>query len=156
MERKPRSEIVLVPVPEEHLAAVYETLTREMRRATEAQQAGPPGPPGSGRPPATSSPSNPPWRLEELRRLKEMLATRPIAKALLDITAANPGLPITFSDLCDQVGASRGKARGELASLTILLKKFFGRDYWPVEVERVDGRWRYFMTVAMSALWVQS
>lgn len=142
--------IVLVPVPEEHLAAVYETLAREMRGAP------PPLPKALADAPAATSPSSGDWTLDELRRLKQMVATRPIALLLLDITAADPDVPITFSELCDRADADPGKARGELASLSNLCWKHFDHFHWPVTSERELGRWRYFMTAEMAALWLRA
>jgi hypothetical protein len=135
-------EIVLQPVPRRYLAAVVHALADAMNESSSV--------------PASGDDANRPWTTEELKRLKQALSTRPIALALLDLTASLAGGPLTFPELCARTSAIPAKARGELASLSIVAKKHFNHAHWPLTYRWENGAWRYRMSAEMAALWGQA
>jgi hypothetical protein len=134
-------DIFLVPVPKEHLAAVYKVLAQATNPVLT--------------PPPADDPDRQ-WTLQELRQLKSLIATRPAALELHDLTAANPGESMTFPELLEKTGVTREAARGQLASLTIIAKKRFNHDRWPVEVYWNGPDLSYRMSAAIAELWRQT
>jgi hypothetical protein len=93
------------------------------------------------------------WTMDDLRWLRQLLRERLIALWLLDFTSGLDGDSLTFAELCDALGESREKARGELASLTGIVRRYFQRDNWPVTAESEDGVLCYRMRPDVAAMW---
>lgn len=129
-------EIVQFPVPRRYLPDVVRLLARLMD---------PGGPRGDDR--------TRPWTIDEFRKLRPMLASRPTALTLLDITANLEDESLTFAELCETAAESRGKARGELASLTTIVRKQFNHEQWPVDAQWEEGRLSYRMAPDIAKLW---
>lgn len=132
-------DIVLQPVPRRYLSVVVQALAEAMNQ--------------NGAISASVDDPNRLWTEEELRRLKHALGTRPIALALLNLTASRTGGPLTFPELCTLTDATPSKARGALASLSIIVKKDFNHAHWPLTYRWEDGVWRYRMSAEMAAVW---
>lgn len=128
--------IVLVPVPRRHLIGVYKYLAR-LADSREAPRDN----------------SVRPWTSDELRWLRQLLTNRPVALALLDLTADLDGEPLTFAELCEVTGETRQKARGELASLTSVVRKAFHRDQSPMDVHWESEGLCYRMRPEIAVLW---
>lgn len=73
------------------------------------------------------------------------------ALALLDITANLVDESLAFAELCETDDETRGKARGELASLTTIVRKHFHHDPWPVDAQWEEGRLWYRMAPDIAA-----
>lgn len=133
-------EIVQFPVPRRYLAEVIELLARLQHSDRRSR-----GSPRDNR--------ERPWTKEELKWLRQLLAERPTALELLDITAALAGDSLTFAELCQSTGARPRKARGELASLTSIVRKHFDRDQWPAEAHWERDGFCYRMRPDTAVLW---
>lgn len=75
-----------------------------------------------------------PWTPEEVERLRD-LTQNPMVHTMLDLCQADPGSKVSFSDLTVAADRSVGQARGDLAGLTMMVKRHFDRQNWPVLVE---------------------
>lgn len=137
---KDNDEIVHFPVPREYLTDVI----RLLARLAESPRA-------SRRMPRDNG--DRPWTKDDLKWLRQLLANLPIALQLLDFTASLEGDPLTFAELCEATGETRATARGELAKLTSIVKKYFHRDQWPAEAHWEGDRLCYRMRPATAVLW---
>ena len=93
------------------------------------------------------------WTMDELRWLRQLLRERHIALWLLDFTSGLHGDPLTFAELCDALGETYQKARGELASLTGIVRRYFQRDNWPATAESENGVLCYRMRPDVAVMW---
>jgi hypothetical protein len=127
-------EIVQVPVPRRHLTAVYRALAESMGTA-------------AGTPPPTVPPTLMggnqqlpvvPWTAADLKRLKEMIRT-PTPRVVLDMTTERLGERIPLQAIAKRAGRTRDQARADLGGLTQLVRRRFGRNNWPFEVEWMEG-----------------
>ena len=77
-------------------------------------------------------------------------------RTTLDMCAEQPGTPVSLTDIVAAAGVSRPVARGQLAGLTIVTKRRFGRRNWPFSLEwAADGTPQafYSMTSSVADLW---
>lgn len=134
------NEIVQFPVPRRYLSDVIKLLARleESPRRVRSR-------PRDNR--------DRPWTTDELKWLQQLLRDLPTALQLLDFTAGLEGMPLTFAELCEATGETRPKARGELARLTSIVRKYFGRDQWPADAEWESEGICYRMNPTTAALW---
>jgi hypothetical protein len=133
-------EIVDLPVPRRFLPDIIEVLARleQSRRR-------------SRRMPRDNH--DRPWTKDELKWLRQLLENLPIALQLLDFTAGLEGGPLTFAELCEAMDETPAKARGELASLTSLVRKYFHRDQWPAGAQWERDGLCYRMHPSVASLW---
>ena len=75
---------------------------------------------------------------------------------MLDLCAARPGKAVGYADVVDATGRDRNVLRADLASLTVMVKKRFGRANWPVEREwsAEAGEAYYSMSHQQSQAWI--
>lgn len=86
-----------------------------------------------------------PWRVDEVQRLRGLSQNLTVL-TLLDLCQAQPESGISFTDLAVAAGRSVGQARGDLAGLTMMVKRHFDRQNWPVTVEfNENGQAHYRM-----------
>lgn len=140
-----QDELVNIPVPRRHYALVVETLARAL--ATEHGRE-PPAPA-----PAASVDARRAWSDEEVVRLRESGPNKTI-KALMDLTCRRPGTPVSFPEVYEHAGRTYHQARADLAGLSKLLTRRFGRENWPVRVaQRADGILTYEAEPAVAKAW---
>lgn len=93
------------------------------------------------------------WSTEDLSRLRQIANTGSLAA--MELAAANPGQPVTFSQVLDGSGLSVGQLRGHLAGLTQTVKRRFGRRNWPIRAtyDPSEQEMRYSMDESTAARW---
>lgn len=80
-------------------------------------------------------------------------------RTTLDLCAEQPDVPISLTDIIAAAGVTRPVARGQLAGLTIVTKRRFGRKNWPFIVRwAADGTQQafYSMAASVAALWKEA
>jgi hypothetical protein len=138
---------VMVPVPTEHLEAVYALLAQRM---------------GSS-PSVGSDPSEEGleilgqgmWTPDMVLRLKSALRHLPAALHLLDAAAqASPG-EVSMQDVADAAGIARNKLRAQMGALSKVSVKLFGRRTWPLGIRYDElGRAFYEMPRKIAGWWI--
>lgn len=96
-----------------------------------------------------------PWTADELTRLLDESDNVTVA-AMVDLCAERAGECVSLSDLEDRAGRTLAQARADLAQLTGIAKRVFGRQNWPVEVVwggAGDGRASYRMNPTLANEW---
>ncbi len=69
-------------------------------------------------------------------------------RTILDVCSEKPGEYVSLTEIVDAAGVSRPAARGQLAGLTMVGKRRFGRRNWPFTVKwAVDGSPQAFYTM---------
>lgn len=76
------------------------------------------------------------WSREDVRRLKQEVHN-PTVRAIFDLSVEREGEWISIRELERHTGRRFGQVRADLAGLTRLCKRKFGRSNWPVIVEWV-------------------
>jgi hypothetical protein len=132
--------IVLVPVPRRFLPDIVKVLARLEESPRRSQR-------------IPRDNHDRPWTKDDLKWLRQLLEDLPIALQLLDFTAGLQGGPVTFTELCEVTYEPRAKARGELARLTSIVRKYFDRDQWPAEAHWEKGGLCYRMHPSTASLW---
>lgn len=80
-------------------------------------------------------------------------------RTVLDICSEKPDTHVSLTEIVNVAGVTRAQARGQLAGLTMVMKKRFGRRNWPFTVHwSVDGSQQafYIMTSEAAAHWHQA
>lgn len=140
-------DIVQVPVPRRHLAAVIRALADAMRESEPTQSKE-----------GEASTGVKAWTEDELVALRQKIANRPAPMALMNLAADRPGSGVPFQEVCEAAGVSQASARGALAGLTQLVKQLHHTE-WPVNAEwKVDengegGHMEYAMPPDVAAIW---
>jgi len=78
---------------------------------------------------------------------------------MLNLTAANPGRPVRFSDICKAAQRTPYGGRSDIGGLTKLCRNHVGHTELPVSWEKSlaeEGETLYTMTPEMAALWTRS
>jgi hypothetical protein len=86
------------------------------------------------------------WTTEDLVKLGQIanLTTR----STLDLCSEQPGVPVSLTRVVDAASVTRFAARAQLAGLTQIVKRRFGRRNWPFTVEwDVDGSGQQFYVI---------
>jgi hypothetical protein len=133
-------DIVQFPVPRRYLPQVIKLLARLEESPSASRR-------------IRRDNRDPLWTKDELKWLRQLLATRQTALDLLDFTASLDGEPLTFAELCEATGESRAAARGELASLTSIVRKYFHRSQWPADAQWESEGFCYRMNPLTAVLW---
>ncbi len=71
------------------------------------------------------------WTVEDLRALAAKASTT--VRTVLDNCASNPATPLPITAVVELSGRTAGQVNGDLAALTMLVKRSFGRRNWPFE-----------------------
>jgi hypothetical protein len=77
-------------------------------------------------------------------------------RTTLDLCSEHPGSYVSFTEIVDAAGVSRPVAKGQLAGLTVVVKRRFGRRNWPFTVKwDADGTQQasYVMTEEAAQRW---
>lgn len=78
-----------------------------------------------------------PWTKEELRRLRARAG--PTVLAALDLCAAQAGAWVPLREVEQRAGREHAQARADLAGLTMMVKRSFGRSNWPFVAQWAAG-----------------
>lgn len=95
------------------------------------------------------------WTSDDLARLAQMANATTLAA--LDMTSEEADAFVSLTDLIARAGRTRPQAKGELAGLTMIVKRRFGRSNWPFQVSWAvggDPQAFYSMTAQTAELWV--
>ena len=112
----------------------------------------------SPRQPATAGVDDYPdiaWTSADYVQLREA-TSNPTIFTLLELCSSRPGELIPFSEVVAVTGRNVGQVRGDLAGLTMMVKRRFGRRNWPFTVQWVAGAQQqacYRMTDDQAAVW---
>ena len=121
------NDIVMVPVPRQHLEAVYGFL------AGRTSSEGPTSPPEQG----VEVEGQYSWTREMLLKLKTNLHLQD-ARTLLDAVAAASPEEVSMRDVAADNEIDPLKLRAQMGALTKLAKKLFSEPIWPVAVRYGD------------------
>lgn len=156
-------EIHMVPVPRRHLKLVYQTLARAMVESSRAEpQEGEIGvnmtaPTRSGTLPFQHR-NGIAWTQGNLEKLRRGIRC-PAPIKMLDMAAAQPGHPVYFEDVRQELGQKDSTTRVQIGTLTKVIKRDFGVGYddanWPVKVEwdKENGLMYYTMDDSIALAW---
>jgi hypothetical protein len=109
-------------------------------------------------PPFPSVPSAPAtgiWTLDEIQKLKLLIAGNATATALMDLTCAVPNVRITFPEACQEAGRDHGQGRADLAVFSKLIGYEFPEKSgkWPVEWAQESGKGVYYALPYITEAW---
>jgi hypothetical protein len=123
------SEIVMVPVPREHLEAVYRFLADQTSRPVVAPPtvAGGVAVEGQGV-----------WNPNKLAKLKTATAHLPQLHLLLEAIAEASPNEVSMREVIRETEISSDKMRGQISGLTKAALKLFGERHWPFSVRYGD------------------
>jgi hypothetical protein len=96
-----------------------------------------------------------PWDADDLRRFAGVVSN-PTVQAAMDLCASRPGEWISIRDVETKAGRTPYQARGDLAGLTMMVKRRFARSNWPFSVKWAAGgdeNAYYSMDVATARMW---
>jgi len=99
-----------------------------------------------------------PFTVEDFVRLRQVTAN-PGILGLLELCSAKPGELVSLDDLEAETGRTRYVLRADLAGLTMIIKKRFGRRNWPVSAEWAAGgtqQMYYRMDPQLADRWVEA
>jgi hypothetical protein len=97
-----------------------------------------------------------PWTLNELERLRNI--ARPTVLAALDLCSPAPGEWIPLRQVEEAAGRTSFEARADLAGLTMIVKRRFGRSNWPFKVQWQAGGEKqqyYSIDAGTAGLWLE-
>ncbi len=96
-----------------------------------------------------------PWDEDALLRFAQV-ATNPTVLAAMDLCSSQSGDWVSIRDVEAKAGRTPGEARGDLAGLTMMVKRRFGRCNWPFEAEWAAGGQEnsyYRMEASLAEVW---
>ncbi len=92
------------------------------------------------------------WTVDDLRTLAGKASET--VRTALDNCVAHPGTPVPIATVIELSGRTAGQVNGDLAALTMLVKRRFGRRNWPFSwVPGSDGGSAYVMTASEAQRW---
>lgn len=92
------------------------------------------------------------WTTDDIRRFSEHVS--PTVRTIMDRCSTTPGLPMTLLTVVEATGRTQGQVQGDLAALTVLVKRKFGRRNWPLSwVQAPGGGSAYVMDEEQAASW---
>jgi hypothetical protein len=139
-------DIVHVPVPRQHLGAVYEALAAAMTESRPGINTGPPPEMARAHPIV-------PWTEEDIQRLKRINRWATV-ETIMDFVSESVGREISFSEAQERAGRTVGEARADLAQLTRTIRQQFGRNNWPFQWRtRAGGLLVYYLNSEDVARW---
>jgi hypothetical protein len=97
------------------------------------------------------------WTTAELVQLGRV--ANATTRTALDLCAETPGEFVSLTQIVDAAGVTRPAARGQLAGLTMVMKRRFHRRNWPFKVAwAVDGteQMSYSMNEPTALLWLEA
>ena len=152
MQAEDEDEVVHVPVPKKYLGVVYRALAEVIPAAV----AGGAVATASGKDGTDASEDDEPgtngYTEAKIRRLKKHVSNPAVLTAVDAI--ANAGSDgITFAGLMEATNRPYGGLRADLAGLTKLCKRLFGKNAsWPFDVWYEDEA-TYYMNAEVAQLW---
>ena len=122
MNDSPHPGLTMVPVPSQHVLAVYGFLTDLERSAAK---------PAATNHPSEEEPVEVTWPVEDLRRFAATPTTTSVTIGkVMDVLAQEPGRYFSTTELEDKTGVPRNNLKGSFAALTRHLNKHYdGRDW---------------------------
>jgi hypothetical protein len=164
-------DLVALQVPRSHYQAMVTALAVEMAKngsAVQSAQDGASTTPAANHPfgfadaqRSSHRPTKPyrAWTSDELKALRQALSAKPVPRTMLELTYKQAGKPVAFSEVCEAAGVTPAQGRAGLAGLTVLVRRRFDRDNWPVDWKWAAGgeeQAYYVMPVDIASLWLES
>ena len=97
------------------------------------------------------------WTTADLVALGRV--ANPTTRTALDLCAEKPDGFVSLTEIVNAAAITRPAARGQLAGLTMVMKRHFGRRNWPFQVAwAADGSQQasYTMTSSTAARWSEA
>jgi hypothetical protein len=98
-----------------------------------------------------------PWDDESLEQFREQVTNATVLSAM-HLCSSSPEEWISIRDIEAHSGRTRAETRADLAGLTMMVKRRFGRSNWPFDVQWAAGgdeNAYYRMTSEISRIWTQ-
>jgi hypothetical protein len=163
MDENPSAdEVVMVPVPKQHLARVYATLARLMAGGEDDSGFPPdepvthndPGPRPDGDAVLVDKRNG--WWTQDMVRLLHARLNYTGARAIVRMTAEAAPKEITLAEVSAAIGVGVAQLRAELGAMTKLCKKLFdGVKTWPFSVRwTLGGVANYSMDERIARWWL--
>ena len=148
-------DVVMVPVPKQHLGAVYAVLSRAMAGET-GTDADAVTVRGDGAEAMTYRGEGQ-WTRAKIVRL-EAEVSHPGTRTLLTMAAERAPRQVGFSEAAQRAHLEDKQLRGELGALTKIVKRIFnGERSWPVSVRYGDqGEACYSMDPEIASWWLEA
>jgi hypothetical protein len=147
--------MIMLPVPDEHYPAMVVALSQLMAANAPGAitQAGSTPATGTGGNVPGVTPRGGEYPATEIQRLKAETLNA-ATRAMLDLVADRPEQPVPLGKVKSRTGLKLADVRGQLASFTKMLKKRYGRQWWPIRAERdATGRAYYVASNAFAEEW---
>lgn len=96
-----------------------------------------------------------PWDADDLRRFADVVSN-PTVRAAMDLCASRPGQWVSIRDVEAKAGRTPYQARGDLAGLTMMVKRRFARSNWPFSAKWAAGgdeNYYYSMDLPTAQMW---
>ena len=93
------------------------------------------------------------WTRSMIEQLHAQLRVYPGAVALLDEAAEHPDEDVTYSAVVARAGMNAQQVRNELAAMTKLTHRLFGRRTWPLTTRQASSEMHYRMPRTTAAWW---
>ncbi len=96
-----------------------------------------------------------PWDRDSLSRFADVVVN-PTVRAAMELCSTRPDEWISLRDVEAKAGRTPGEARDDLAGLTMMVKRRFGRSNWPFAAEWAAGGEEnsyYRMEPALAEIW---
>ena len=156
MEVAEQEEVVTVPVPRKYLGAVYRALAEVIPATAPDGVAGPTASVSDGTDGSENDePGTNGYTEAKIRRLKKHISNSAVRKAL-DAVANAGSEGITFAGLMAATDRPFGGLRADLAGLTKLCKRLFGKTAsWPFDVW-YDDEATYYMNPQVAQWWMEA
>jgi len=96
------------------------------------------------------------WDAEALDRFAEVVSSATVLAAM-ELCSSQPGEWVSLRDVEARAGRTLAEARADLAGLTMIVKRRFGRSNWPFQAKWAAGgqdNLYYLMEPTVAELWV--
>ena len=96
------------------------------------------------------------WTAGMLEQFRREIYPYPAAVELLQFSAANAGVEVSYRDFLNQSSWTDVQVRSELGAISKVARKLFGKKVWPVRTRQgSDGVMRYLMPKGIAEWWMK-
>ena len=96
------------------------------------------------------------WTAGMLEQFRREIYPYPAAVELLQFSAANGGVEVSYRDFLTQSSWTDVQVRSELGAISKIARKLFGKKVWPVRTRQgSDGVMRYLMPEGIAEWWMK-
>ncbi|HEX6482748.1 MAG TPA: hypothetical protein VF043_28230 [Ktedonobacteraceae bacterium] len=145
MKKYEEEDFVNIPVPKSRVEEVFRLLSTPKANVVSS-------------PAVLNSGDSEWWTMDRIAKLKGAISN-PTVIALLNMTAERADEWVGFDEIWRTRGITAGKARGDLAGLTRIIKRTFQdneKGWWPVEIRDATVPIAYRMPVEIERRWKEA